>query len=75
MLHSITRQNIESEGSIRHRVVVRFFDGRKNIIVAVVEADDPAVAYRAARKRAQVKGRVPVEVLPDAVEDFNERFH
>lgn len=75
MLHSITRQDIEFEGSIRHRVVVRFFNGRKDIIIGVFEGLNPVDVYKRARREAGVKGRAPVEWLPRHIEDYNERFH
>lgn len=75
MLHTITRVDIDFDGKISHRVVVYFFNGKKNIIAAVVEGYNPVEVYRKARTMAGVKGRVPVEWLPAVTEDKISRFH
>ena len=75
MLNRITRQDIEREGRIVHRAVVYFFNGKRDIIVAVREGLNPVEVYRAARREGNVKGRCAVEWLPAYSEDMQAGIH
>jgi len=72
-MYKITRQDIEREGTIRHRVVVyRIEDAPfRPLIVAIVEGLNPVHVYKEARKRGLIKGRCKVEYLEPSVEDYN----
>lgn len=74
-MHKITRQDIQRNGRIIHRVVVYVFDGRRDLIDHIAESLNPVEAYKAARKGAGVKGKCEVEWLPAYSEEMQEGIH
>jgi hypothetical protein len=74
-MHKITRQDIQRNGRIVHRVIVYILDGKKELIDHIVESLNPVDAYKVARRDAGVKGKCKVEWLPSYSEDMQAGIH